>query len=300
MLQQEPHALNVVSGVHRAALSVVQPGRAVHVHVLQRAFQLRLYVVLENVVHALLRPLLIERFALRVGAQHHAGDVQDNHGRAEGPAAAGLRDGLGAHAHRVGLALAQVPVEVVAFPRPLQTRFLPGHAVVFRVGDGAERLGEVVPPLAQRLALCGDGEVHPVPGLMVEAVGFHEIQAAPAGLQPLLLHTVGMTQECVNPAAAALHPYALVRGIDFALPVQAGVDPAVLLVHAVGQPEAGRTLQLFPHPGLGVHQFLSVHRFFLSSFPAAGGWTGEFSVSYHLYGNFSIAAEFFEKIFICW
>ena len=53
-------------------------------------------------------------FRVRVRPQQHAGDVQDNHGRAEGPAGPGLRDGFGAHAHRVGLALAQVPVQVVA------------------------------------------------------------------------------------------------------------------------------------------------------------------------------------------
>ena len=251
MLQQEPHALDVVAGVDGAALGVPEPGRAVHVHVLQGAFQLRLHVVLENVVHAPLGPLLIEGLPLGVRPQQHAGDVQNNHGGAEGPAPPGLRDGLGPHAHGVRFSLAQVPVEVIALPGPLQAGLVPRHAVILGVGDGAERLGEVVAPLAQRLSLRRDGEVHPVPRPVVEAVGLHEVQAAFGGVQPLLPDSVIAAQKGKDPAAAALHPDALVGGVDFALPVQAGVHAAVLFIHAVLQPEIGGALQFRLCPSLG-------------------------------------------------
>ncbi len=191
VLQQEPDALNVVARVHRAALGVEEPGLPVLSHVLQHAFELRLHVVAEDVLHALPRPLLIERLALGVRAQQDACDVENNHGDAEGTARAGLGDGLGAHGHRVRLALAQIPVEVIALPRPLQPLLLPCYPVVLRVGRGAEGLGEVVAPLAQGPALRRDGEVHPVSGGVVEAVGLHEVQAAAAGLQPLRPCAVG-------------------------------------------------------------------------------------------------------------
>ena len=259
VLQQEPDALDVVSGVDGAALGVVQPGSPVHVHVFQGALQLRLYVVLENVVYALLGPLFVEGLPLRVRPQQHAGDVQDNHGGAEGPARPGLRDGLGAHAHGVRHALAQVPVQVIALPGPFQPGLVPRYAVVLGVGDGAEGLGKVVAPLAEGLALCGDGKIHPVAALVVEAVLLHKVQAAFRRVQPLLLHTVVMAQESENPAAAALHPHAFVGGVDTALPVQAGVHSTMLLVHSMLQPEVGGAFQLGPDPGPGFLQFLPIH-----------------------------------------
>ena len=216
-------------------------------------------MVLEDVVHTLPCPLLIEGLPLRIGAQQHAGDIENDHGGAEGPSRPGLGNGLGTHAHGVGHTPAQVPVQVVALPGPLQPGALPGDAVVLGVGDGAEGLGEVIAPLAQGLTLRRDGEVHPVSGPMVEAVGLHKVQAASGCIQPLLLHAVAAAQEGENPAAPALHPHALVGGVDLAPPVQAGVDAAVLLVHAVRQPEIGGALQLAFYPGLGLQQFFSVH-----------------------------------------
>ena len=264
VLQQEPDALDVVAGVDGAALGVVEPGGAVHVHVFQGTLELRLNMVLEDVVHTLLGPLLIEGPAVRVGAQHNAGDVEEDHRRAEGPAAACLRDGLRPHAHGVLHALAEVPVEVVALPCPLQPDRIAGDAVVLRVGDGAECLGEVVASLAQRLALGGDGKVHSVAAGAVKAVGLHEVQAAPAGLQPLRSLAVLAAQEGEHPTAASLHPHALVGGVDLPLPVQAGIHAAVDRIHTVFQPEVRRAGELLPRPRLGGGQFLSIHRVFLT------------------------------------
>ena len=164
--------------VDGASLGVVQPGRAVHVHILQHAPQLGLHVVLENLVHTLLGPLLIEVLPLGVHPEHHPGDVEDNHGPAEGAALPGLRDGLGAQAGGVGHAVIQLPVQVIGPSRPLQPDGLAGDAVVLRVGQGVKRLGEAVAPLAQGLAVPGDGEVHPIACGAVDAVFLHKVQAA--------------------------------------------------------------------------------------------------------------------------
>ena len=59
-----------------------------------------------------------------------------------------------------------------------------------------------------------------------------------------------MAQVCKDPAAAALHPYALIGGVDPAIAVQAGVHAAVLVVHAVLQPEVDAALQLLFGPAL--------------------------------------------------
>ena len=218
-------------------------------------------MVLEHFVHALLGPLLIELFPLRIHPEHHPGDIEDNHGPAEGAALPGLRDGLGPQPRGICHAVAQIPVEVIGPPGPLQPDGLAGDAVVFRVGQGVERLGEVIAPLAQGPAVPGDGEVHPPSRGAVDAVLLHEVQAAPAGLQPLLLHAIGVAQKGENPAAPPLHPHALVGGVDLPRSVQAGVNPAVLPVHAVLQPEGGAAVQLIPHPLAGLFHFYPVHRY---------------------------------------
>ena len=60
--------------------------------------------------------------------------------------------------------MVQIPVEVIGPPGPLQALRLAGDAVILGVGQGVERLGEAVPPLAQGPALGGDGEIHPQGG----------------------------------------------------------------------------------------------------------------------------------------
>ena len=101
-------------------------------------------MVLEDVVHAFLGPLLIEGLALRVGAHHHAGfdwAIEAGWDKEYG----GLlyfTDCLGkppeAYEHDmklwwVGFALAQAPVQVVALAGPLQPGLVPGGGVVLRV-----------------------------------------------------------------------------------------------------------------------------------------------------------------------
>ena len=69
-----------------------------------------------------------------------------------------------------------------------------------------------------------------------------------------------MAEVCEDPAAAPLHPYAFVRGIDLALAVQTGVYAAVDLVHAVFEPEIDALFQLGLYPLPRVLQFLLIHR----------------------------------------
>ena len=216
-------------------------------------------VVFENLIHAGLGLLLVERLALGVHPHHHGQHVQEDHGQAEAAAGAGLGDGLGAQAGGVGGAVPQIPVDSAGLAGALQAFPFTGDAVVFGVGQGIEGLGVEIAALAQGLAVFGDGEVHSVPGLAVDAVLLHEVQAALAGVQPFLLHAVHVAQVGEDPAAAALHPHALVGGVDLAGAVQAGVDAAVDGIHAVFQPEIDAGFQLLFGPGLGLTQLFFVH-----------------------------------------
>lgn len=170
---------------------------------------------------------------------------------------------LGPRPRGVGHSVVQVPVQVIGPSCPFQARFLAGNAVILGVGHGIESLGEAVAALTQGLAVLGDGEVHPVPGFPVDAVFLHKVQAALGSRQPFRLHAVAAAQECKDPAAAALHPDALIGGKNFPRPVQAGVHAAMDAVHAVFQPKVHAAVQFFPDPGLCLAQFDLFHSNFL-------------------------------------
>ncbi len=259
VLEKEPHALDVVAGVDDAALGDVQAGLALGTDVFKHTAELVLDVVFKDVVYALLGALLIQGAVLGVDAHQHACHVQIDHRDAKRAAAARLGDRLGAETGRVRHAVGQIPIGVIGAARPLQTGAVARDAVVFGVRHGIEGFREIVAALAQGLALGGHGEVHPIPGLVVETVGLHKVQAALRGGQPLVLHPVQVAQPCEDPAAAPLHPDALVGGKNLALAVQAGVDAAVDLVHAVFQPEVYTAVQLLADPLLCLQQFFSVH-----------------------------------------
>ena len=259
LLQQEPDALDVVAGVDDPALRNVQPGFAVGAYVFQHAAQLILDVIAEDLLHAGGGPGFIERFPLRIGAQHDAGHVQADHGRAEGAAGPGLGDGLGAKAGGVRHPVVQIPVQIVGPAGPQQAVPVPGDPVVFGVCHRIEGFGEAVTALTQGTSVGSDGEIHPIPRFPVDAVGFHKIEAAPGGGQPFLLHAVEPAQPGKDPAAASLHPNAFIGRIDPALSVQAGVDAAVHRVHAMFQPEIDAAVQFLPDPRFGFDEPRSVH-----------------------------------------
>ncbi len=240
-----------MAGVDGAALGVIEAGSPVHIHVFQHALKLRLHVVAENLLHALGGPLVVEGPALRVHPAQGAGDVEDNHRHAEGTAGAGFRNGLWPQAGGVGHAVVQVPVKVVGPAGPQEVLLPPGYAVILGVGQGVKGLGVAVAALTQRLSLPGDGEVHPAPGVVVDAVLLQKVQAAFGGLQPLRPGAVGVAEAGEHPPAPPLHPDAFIGGVNLPLSVQTGVDAPVLPVHAVVQPEADAPLQFLPHPGLG-------------------------------------------------
>ena len=249
VLHQEPGALDVVAGVDHPALGHVAPELAVGADTLQGAAQLRLVVVAENLIHALGGPLAVKRVLLGVHPAQDRGDVQIDHRVGQGAAGAGLWDGLGAHPRGVGdQPLVQVPDQVVGRAGPLQAGLVAGNTVILGVGDGIEALGEAIAALTQRLAVAGDGEVHPVARRPVDAVPLHEVQAALAGGQPLLLHSVHVAQISEDPSAAALHPHTLVRGEHLSLPIQTGIDAAVHRVHAVFHPKPDAALQFLLNP----------------------------------------------------
>ena len=76
------------------------------------------------------------------------------------------------------------------------------------------------------------------------------------GILNQLIGTNGYNWLGEGKTALALHPYALVGGVDLPLPVQAGVHPAVFGVHPVLEPEVHADLQLVPDPGPAVPQRL--------------------------------------------
>ena len=249
-----------MAGVHKAAGRDVAHELAVGTHGLQSALEFGLVVILKDGLHALLGPRVVQLALLRVAAAQDRGDVQVDHGVGQSPAGAGLGNGLGAHAGGVlDETVVQVPDQLVGAAGTLNVLLLAGQAVILGVGQSVEALGEAVAALTQRLAVGGDGEVHPVTGLAVDAVLLHEVQAALAGLHPLIPLAVHVAQVGVGPAAAALHPHALVGGEQPAGAVDAGVHAAVLLVHTVLQPELRAAGQLLFHPLLGLFQFLYIH-----------------------------------------
>ena len=201
-------------------------------------------MIFEDFVHTGLGALLIKLSPFRIAPQQNRCHIQVNHRNAEGPALPGFGNGFGAKTGGVGHAAAQIPVHIVGAAGALQAGFLAGDAVILGVSHGIKSLGKVIPALAQRLAVSGDGEIHPVVGLPVQAVGLHKVQAAFGRSQPFFADTVGVAQKSVNPSAAALHPHAFVGGINLALAVQTGVHAAMLAIHSVVQPEPGATLQL--------------------------------------------------------
>lgn len=132
-----------------------------------------------------------------------------------------------------------------------------GNAVIFRVGQGVKRLGEAVTALAQGLSLCGNGEIQPPGRVVVDAVLLQKVDAALAGRKPFVLHAVQMAQIGENPAAAPLHPDALVGGKNLALPVQAGIDSAVDRVHPRAPARTSRCAPALPGPIPGSAAVLS-------------------------------------------
>ena len=253
LFHQEPGALDVVAGIHEAAGRDVAPELAVHAHSLQGALEFRLVVILEDGIHTLLGPRIVQLTLLGVAAAQDRGDIQIDHGVGQSPAGAGLGDGLGAHAGGVlDETVVQVPDKLIGPAGALDVLLLTGQAVVLGVGQGVEAFGEAVAALTQGLAVGGDGEVHPVAGLAVDAVLLHEVQAALAGLHPLVPLAVHVAQVGVRPAAAALHPHALVGGEQPTGTVNAGVHAAVLLIHAVLQPELRAAGQFLFYPLLGL------------------------------------------------
>ena len=217
-------------------------------------------VVAEYLVYAGGGAFGVERRIFRIDALHHGGDVEVYHRDAEGAPRARCGRGLRPETGRVGHAVVEIPVEVIRAPSALEMLPLTGHAVVFRVRHGVKRLGKAVPALAERRALGGDGEVHPVPGRAVYAVRLHKVETALRCAQPFLARAVYMAEIREDPAAAPLHPHAFICGIYFALAIETGVYAAIDRVHAVFEPEINTVFQLGLYPASRVFQFLLIHR----------------------------------------
>ena len=95
-----------------------------------------------------------------------------------------------------------------------------------------------------------------------------EIAAALRSLEPLVPLPVIGAEIGVDPAAASLHPYALIGRIDLSLSVEAGIDAAVHPVEPVFEPEIRRARKLVLHPFMRIGKSLPVRNdHILSVFP---------------------------------
>ncbi len=211
LLHEKPGALDVVAGVDDAAGRDVSHKLTVWTDGLQGAPELRLVVILENSLHTLFGAGIVKLLLLGIASAKYRGDIQVDHGIGQGPCSASLGDGLGAHASGVlDQTVVQVPDELISTAGTLQVLPLTGETVVLCVCQGVEALGKAIAALAEGLTIGSDSEIHSVAGLAVDAVLFHEVQAAFAGLHPLVPLAVYIAQIGVSPAAPALHPHALV------------------------------------------------------------------------------------------
>ena len=106
---------------------------------------------------------------------------------------------------------------------------------VFCHRDGGESLREHIASLAQRMPLCGDGEVHVA--VVVEAVCLDKVESQACGFKPFgsFLHIVvgKRADEC----EATLEPYRLGRVHQASVAVETGIYSAVLSVETMLKPE---------------------------------------------------------------
>ena len=116
--------------------------------------------------------------------------------------------------------------------------------------------------LAQGLAVLGHGEIHAVACRAIDAIRLQKAKAGLRRFHPLGALAVQSTKTGKHPRAPALHPYALIGGIDLAGAIQAGVHTAMYAVYTVFQPKIHTALQLLANPGARLLQFLKFHFLF--------------------------------------
>ncbi len=210
VLKQEPYALYIVAGVDNASLGEVKPCLAVRADRLKHTLELRVDVIPENILHAACGTLLVKRLMLGVDLHQNACDVQIDHRDAEGSARARLRLGLRSEAGGILHAVCEIPIDIISSSRSFKAGFIARYAVILGIGHRVEGLGEVVSSLAEGFTVSRDGEVHSAVRIGVDAVLLHKVKACLGCLEPLGSYTVITAQPCVHPAAASLHPDALI------------------------------------------------------------------------------------------
>ena len=245
--------------VDDATVCEVKARRAVRGDIFQCTAEIKLDKILENFLDALRRARGVNILALRVAAHEDERDIEIDHRNAEGAAAARFGNDFGSHADRVFHAVVEIPIEVCHLPRAGKTAFVARDGVIFRVRHRAERLGEAIPALPQRLTVLCNGKIHTVACGVIKAVTLHKIKAAAAGVEPFRLRAVDCAQMGKDPAAPPLHPDALIRGIDFTGSVEAGIDTAEFRIHAVFQPKIYAAIQFRAYPSMRLGKLLFSH-----------------------------------------
>ncbi len=236
LLQDEPGRLDGMAGVEHAAIEVIEE-LAVGADRLQHGAQVRLHEIALDLVDTAVDPA-VAQFRVTAGLAQRLSRCDQDHRYSQSlhrpHRRVDLRRQRAGRRHQPGHA----PEQILRSP---EHRRVSRGLRIGGVGNDGEGLAEEVAPLAQRLPLTRDEEEHAT--IVVEAVRIEKVDAMLGQTQPLRSRLNRVIQCGKHPCEAALQPYRLVRVDDRAVPIHREHVPAMLLIHAMPDPERNHILQ---------------------------------------------------------
>ena len=198
--------------------------------------------------------------SLGIGLSDNGCDVEHDHRVCKRLHIAGRGVGLRRYLERVGRrVLVHTVYEIKVFLCLVKIAHITRRLCVLGVCNNIEGLGEPISSLAKRQSLLGNGKVHSA--ICIYALFPRKVDSRLCHFEKLgvLLNVVIKIGE--HPAASALHPDALVVGIDFSLSVKAVNYAAVLLILGVIKPErhAGVKKLILEEPSIIVKRHALIH-----------------------------------------
>ena len=102
--------------------------------------------------------------------------------------------------------------------------------------------------MTKRLTVLSYCKVKSAGSILIDTILLKEIKTAFTCLEPFVLYAVNVTKVAENPAATALHPYALISRENLTVLIKAGINTAVLFIHTVFEPEISNISKLLLYP----------------------------------------------------